>query len=332
MGHVQRRQFLTAAGALLATPLARAQQPRQKVRRIGFLSPLAYPPPDGFPFPLFLAALRRHGYEAGKNLVIEARWTAGSPERLAQFVEELVRLDVELIVTVGNESTDAVRKATQKIPIVMWTNYFVIERGVIASYARPGGNVTGNVYAMQPNDWVQKTFQLLKEAVPTARRSAHIRHVDSTWGFWDEPSIARSNLALGMSSNLVRFGAPADLEAVFAQLKTIRPEVMHVSAGSFIPLFFKQIAAFAIDQKIVSLSEAPLYVRAGGCLRYGLDPTELVDQVANFVDKILGGAKPANLSVVQPTKFVLAMNATTARAIGLKPPESFMVRVDQVIE
>ena len=332
MGHVQRRQFLTAAGALLATPLARAQQRAQKVRRIGFLSPIAAPPPDAFPSPVFRDALRRRGYEVGKNLVIEARFAGGNLERLGQLAEELVRLDVELIITAVNDATDAARKATQKIPIVMLANFFVIERGAIASFARPGGNVTGTVYVMQPNEWLLKTFQLLKEAVPTAKRSAHIRHVDSTWGFWDERALEHGNLALGMTSQLVPFRAPEDLEAVFEQLKAARPEVMHVSAGSFIPSFFKQIAAFAIEHKIVSLSETATYTRAGGYLSYGLDLTELWDQVASFVDRILLGAKPADLPVVQPTKFVLTMNGKTARAIGLKLPESFMFRVDQVFE
>jgi putative ABC transport system substrate-binding protein len=331
MSHVHRRQFLIAASALTTAPLSSFAQLAQKVRRIGYLHPGVAPTPLNVPTG-FLESLRRRGYEVGKNLVIEARYAAGNLERLPQLAEELVRLDVELIVTVVNDATDAARKVTQKVPIVMLANFFVIEREVIASYARPGANVTGTVYAMQPNDWLLKTFQLLKEAVPTARRSAHIRHVDATWGFWDERSLERGNLALGMTSKLVPFRAPEDLGAVFEQLKVARPEVMHVSAGSFIGSFFKQIAAFAIEHKIVSLSEPATYVHAGGCLTYGPDPTEIWDQPVSFVDRILRGAKPADLPVVQPTKFVLTMNAKTARAIGLKPPESFMLRVDQVVD
>jgi putative ABC transport system substrate-binding protein len=332
MGQFRRRHFLIAAGALTTAPLASFAQPAQKVRRIGFLAPFPAPPkpPDGPG--TFRDALRRRGYEVGKNLVIEARWAAGNLERLAQLAEELVRLDVELIVSVSNDASDAARKATRSIPIVMWANTFPIERGLIASFARPGGNVTGTVWSMHPENALLKWFQLLKEAVPSARRSARIGATDSAYRFFDARAIERGIVALGMTHQRIPFIAPGDLDAVLEQLKTSRAEVFHVPGLTFIPSFYKQIAAFAIEHKMVSISDVASYARAGGCLSYGLDPRELIDQIASYVDRILRGAKPGDLAIEQPTKFLMTLNASTARAIGLKPPESFMLRVDQVIE
>lgn len=325
-----RRRLLLASSALLAAPLASFAQPAQKVRRIGWLQLENAPTPPEVSAP-FRDSLRRRGYEEGKNLVIEARWAQGKLERLPHLAEDLVRLDVEVIVTASNDASDVARKVTPSIPIVMIANWFPIQRGLIASFARPGGNVTGTVYSLEPENTLLKLFQLLKEAMPTATRSAHIGTEDSAYRFWDERATERGIVALGMTRRRIPFKSPEDLQSVLQQLKESRAEVMHVPGSPVVGSFFKQIAAFAMEHRIVSISDAAGYPRVGGCISYGLDLMELFDKGASFVDRILRGAKPGDLPVEGPSKFLLILNASTARAIGLKPPESFMLRVDQVI-
>ena len=223
-----RRQFLAALGlGTLAAPLASFEQPAQKVRRIGFLYG-GVRPPAGARSPL-AESLRRVGYEEGRNLGIERRFAEGKAERLSGHAEELVRLDVELIVTLGNAATDAARRATQTVPIVMWANLFPVERGLVASLAHPGGNVTGTVWYARPIESVTKVYQIAKEAVPNAKRSAILADpTEPADRFYDQQELLRSVAAIGMTRVRIDMSRPEDLEAALDQLKASRTELFYV--------------------------------------------------------------------------------------------------------
>jgi putative ABC transport system substrate-binding protein len=330
-----RRHFLLGAGALLATPFRSFSQPAQKMRRIGYLSP-GFPSPGGSTSRIartLQEALGRAGYEEGKNLIFEARYAKGKAERLAGLAEELVRLEVELIVAATNSASDAARRATRTLPIVMLANMFPVERGLAASLARPGGNVTGTVWWAQPQDSVTKLYQLLKEAVPSAKRSANITNpADPQIRFYDLEKLDRMRAGMGLSHTRITMTRPEDLEAVLDQLKASGAEVLYVGAAVPITSRWREIAAFAIAQRMVSISDVSGYLNDGGLLSYGPDWTALVDRTVSYVDRILRGAKPGDLPIEQASKYEMVLNAKTARAIGFKPPASFMVQVDRVIE
>lgn len=332
MGQAHRRRFVLASGALLAAPLSSlAQQPARKVRRIGVLSPHAKPPP-GSTSP-FREVLRRAGYEVGKNLVIEARYADAKPDRLPELAQELVRLNVELIVALENAATDAAKRATQTTPIVMYANMFPVERGLIASLGRPGGSVTGTVWHAQPKETALKMSQLLREAVPNAKRPASLSSDrDPLVPFYDVPKLLRNIADLGLEHRRISIAQDDDFRTVLNLLKLSRPDILVVAAFPVVRRHWREIAAFAVEQRIVSISDSPGYLSAGGLLTYGPDAAALAVQNASYVVRILKGAKPGELAVEQAHKYVMAINAKTAQAIGFKPPPSFMLRVDKVIE
>lgn len=332
MGQVRRRKFLLASGALLAAPLASIAQPAQPVRRIGFLSPYL-PPPPGTAW-LFRESLRRAGYEEGKNLVIEARFAEGNVKRLPVLAEELVRSKVEVIVAVVNSASDAARRASQTIPIVMFANMFPVERGLAASLARPGGNVTGTVWWAQPQETATKMYQILKEAAPYAKRAAEIRDpTDPQDHLYDRQKMTRMIATMGMTNTYIELRRLDGLKAALDQIKENKIDVLYVTGGGGpVGSSFREIAAFAIERKLVSISDSPTYIGAGGLLTYGPDGAELYDRTVSYVDRILRGAKPADLPIEQASKYVMAFNTKTARAIGFTPPPSFMLRVDKVVE
>lgn len=327
----RRRRFLLASSALIAAPLTAIAQPAQRLRRIGFLSPFP-PPPPGAPW-LFREALKRAGYEEGKNLVIEARFAEGNVERLPALAEELVRSNVELIVASVNSGSDAARRATQTIPIVMLGNMFPVERGLVASLARPGGNITGTVWWAKPRESAIKIFQILKEAVPRAKRSAQIWDpTDPQARFYDMADTERSVAAIGMNSTFIAMTQSENLEAALGQLKASRAEVLYVTGYPAVASRWREIAAFALEQKLVSISDTSPYLNAGGLLSYGPNIADLFDRTVSYVDRIVRGAKPGDLAVEQVSKYESVLNTKTAKAIGFKPPPSFMLRVDRLVE
>lgn len=328
VGQVQRRHFLFATSALLAAPFARPQESR-KVRRIGYLFLEPRPKPN----PRYREALRRAGWEDGKNLQRVDRSAEGNPERMLELAEELVRLDVELIVAIGNHASDAARRATKTIPIVMWGNMFPVERGLITSLARPGGNVTGTVWYAQPDDTSRKMYQILREAAPMAKRSVSFADpTDPQMRFYDLTTSAKVVAAMGFTDTQIMVTRPEDLDAAFRQIVAIEAEVFNVRALRPILARYRDVAAFAIERKLITISDVETYVHVGGLLSYGPDVTEVMERTVSYIDRILRGAKPGDLPVEQASKYVMALNAKTANAIRFKPPASFMLRVDRTIE
>ena len=322
---------LSVSRVVLASPLPLFAQPARNVRRIGVLSPHAKPPP-GSNSPL-IDSLRRAGYEVGKNLVIETRRAEGKPDRLPALARELVKLNVELIVAIENAATDAAKQATRTVPIVMWANMFPVERGLITSLARPGGNITGTVWHAQPKETALKVYQFLKEAAPSAKRSANLSDDrDPLIPFYDVPKYLRDIADLGLEHRRISIAPGEDFGTVLDLLNRHRPDVLMVAGYPVVARYWREIAAFAIEKRIVSISDSPGYLTAGGLLTYGPDGATMPDQVVFYVVRILQGAKPADLPIDQPHKYLMALNAKTAKAIGFKPPSTFMTRVDKVID
>jgi putative ABC transport system substrate-binding protein len=331
-----RRRFITdfviALMPLGATASAQEYKAQQagEVARIGYLlgaareqtSPLVKAFQDG---------LRDLGYVPGRNVVIEYRFADGKPERLPQLAQDLVRLKVDVIVTGSNPHVIAAKQATTTIPIVMVYARDPVGDGLVASVSRPGGNVTGlsqDVGAEIPG----KRLALLKELVPKLSRVAVLVNPGFPPALAALKAMEAPARTLGMT--VARFDArgPGDLEGVFAAVTRARSDALVVTGG---PVQFNmrtQIAQLALRHRLPSISAITEDVEAGGLMSYGASLTDQWRRAATYVDKILKGAKPADLPVEQPTKFDLLINLKTAKALGLTIPPSLLARADQVIE
>jgi putative ABC transport system substrate-binding protein len=318
---------------MLVTPLVSFAQPARKVRRIGFLLGESADTPSGRTIRSdFNRGLREIGYEEGVNLAIEWRFAEGKTENLKSLAEELIRSKVELIVTLGDDSaTLAAAEASRTTPIVMMNAGFPVERGLIKSFARPGGNVTGTTYA--PLETSFKQFQLLKEAVPGAKRIAMLTQTPFTpWGktlFSQWNDHGRSQW---MNFETFHIAQPEELAETLKRIAAWRPEALFVNTAPLIRTRSEEIAAFAIERRIPTFSTGVLFVNAGALIYYGPDIPALLKVTMSYVDRILKGANPGDLPVEQPSRYELALNAKTARAIGFKFPQSLLVRADRVIE
>jgi len=326
---VNRRGALGVLLALAAARRASYAQQQGKVRRIGYLSPGS---PPGM-HDDWLNALRRAGYEEGRNIAVERRYAEGQVARLSALADELVRLDVELIVAYLNDASDAAARATKTKPIVMFANMFPAERGLIKSLAQPGGNVTGTVWWANPNVTRLKMLQIVKDAVPKARRVSWLTNLNEPqYRFYDLSELHRSAAAIGLGVQLVGMSNIAEKNAALDRIAAYRPDALFVGGSLSTFGVFPEVAAFAIKRKLVSLSDGSSFVQAGGLLAYGPDIHDLVDRTVSYIDRILQGAKPGDLPVEQATKWRFELNAKTARAIGFKPSTTFMMGVDRRVE
>jgi len=318
---------------LLAGPLPTEAQQAGKVYRIGFLT-------TGSPnrtFKLRMAAFRQGliklGYVEGKNVVIEERYAKGRREKLPKLAAELVRLNFDVIVThgssVGIVVDQAAKAVGRTIPIVFAVSADPIGDGAVASLARPGGNITG--LSDSHSDLVPKRLELLKEVVPSASRVAVL---------WDPgtPHTARQLKALkavaptlGVTLLPVRFAEP-DVGDAFAEIRREGPDALNVFGWSLIATYRRQIAEFALKNRLPAISTAERSARVGFLMSYGVNFQDMYRRAATFVDKILKGAKPAELPVEQPTRFYLTLNLKTAKVLGIKFPPEVLFRADKVIK
>lgn len=328
MSHVQRRRFLIASGALLAAPLAHGQQ-TQKVKRIGYLSPeVAESEPGRRNQRLLRESLRRIGYEEGRNLAIEWRFAAGESHLLKQFATDLVRHDVELIVAVSGAT--AAIAATRTIPIVMYFGFMPVETGIVQSLSRPGGNVTGTAWTSP--ELAGKLLQILKEAVPRATRVAVLWNPTGSASIYT-PEAERSARALGVTREYFDTKRPEEIPAVLKRIAASRTDALEIMYDpAVIGSRLREVASFAIAHKLVSIGTARAVVNTGGLLYYGPEPSDIADQTAGYVDRILRGAKPADLPVQLPRKYEFVINGKTARAIGYKVPTTLLLRADELIQ
>ncbi len=319
----------TLALGLLAAPLPVEAQQAGKVYRIGFLTPGSVEP-----FKYLLAAfkqgLQELGYLEGKNVVIEERYAAGRRERLPELAAELIRLKVDVLVVHGGSTAGVVQRLNKMIPIVMALAADPVGDGVVASFARPGGNVTG--LTDFHSDLVPKRLELLKEVVPSASRVAVL---------WTSAGPAQARQlkglqavapAFGMTLFPVEFTKPEDIDRAFAAIRKERPDALNVLGYPLIGTYRRQIAEFALKSRLPTISTFERFVEAGGLMTYGANFLDLYRRAATYVDKILKGAKPADLPVELPIKFDLIINLKTAKAIGLTIPPEVLYRATKVIK
>jgi len=320
-------------GLLVAARRAVGQRP-VKVFRIGYLSLRAGPNAND---EAFVQRLRERGYRNGDNLLIEYRWADEDLSLLERQANELVRFPVDVIVTAQVPAVRIAKKATATIPIVMVATADPVGTGLIPSFARPGGNLTGLSYLT--NDLAAKRLQLLHELVPGAARIAVL-----AWDFGGrDPAskkrgptmLAETEAAgrlLGTEVRAHLIGSATDLPQAFAAIEQARSQALIVKNNSFIYEHRAAIIEMAKRLRIPDMYEAREFVAAGGLVSYGPDVMELYRQAAGFVDKIFKGAKPADLPVQQPTKLDLVLNLKTAKAIGLTIPQSLLLRANEVIQ
>ena len=326
---VARRTFLmTTAGALLAAPLAAGAQPARRVWRIGFLGVGA--PGQRTSEEAFRQGLREHGYLEGQSVIIEARYAEGRIERLDGLATELVRLKVDVIVTVGMQGALAARSATTTIPIVVATAADLVGAGLATSLARPGGNLTGT--SSLNSELSGKRIELLKELLPGLSRLAVLWNGANPGSVhtWQETQAAAQKLAVKLRSLEIR--KADDLGQAFEVAKRGNEKAVVVIQDSLTLANQTVIAQLAARYRLPAIYGSSGFVEAGGLMAYGASRRELWRHAAVLVDKILKGAKPGDLPIEQPTTFELVINLKTAKALGLTIPPSLLARADEVIQ
>ena len=321
--------FSLALGVLLAPLAADAQQPG-RVYRIGNL--IQSNPSVAAPFlEAFTQGLREFGYIEGKNIAFERRWADNNVDKLPDLAAELVREKVDLIMVATVPAALATKRATTTVPIVMAGIPDPVALGLVASLARPRGNVTGVAFDVGP-EVIGKTLQLLKEAVPKISRVAVLWNPDSPalTAYWKELRSAAQTLRIGLESVEVR--ASGDFDSAFSAMTRARVDALMVMPDPLVYSHRRRIVDFAGKSRLPSTYALREFVDEGGLIFYGASYLAAFRRVGYYIDKILKGAKPADLPVEQPTKFELIINLKTAKALGLTIPQSVLIRADEVIQ
>jgi len=329
---MRRREFITLLGGAAATwPLATsAQQPAGRVSRVGYL---------GIPsreqalhlIKAFEERLRSLGYRDGDNVAIEYRFANGELERLPALAAELVRLGADVIVASSNPGTVAAMKATTTVPIVMIGGVDPVSTGLVASLARPGGNVTG-LTPDAGSEILGKRFELLKEILPNLSRVGILFNPDVAFNRSRQTSMTATARTLGLTTIPVEARGLDALEQAFAMMVRERAQAFVMQGDSVLYNNRRQIVEMALRNHLPAASLQKEYADAGFLLTYGADTQDLYRRAAGFVDKIFKGANPAELPVEQPTKFELVINLKTARALDIIVPPTLLTRADEVIE
>ena len=324
---MDRRLFTSClALGVLAAQLAKAQQAR-KTYQIGYLA-LGSRPDDGAPPAALRQALAELGYSEGKNVTYIGRWAESMRARLPALAVELVAMSVDVIVTASSGAARAAKNATSAIPIVMAFSTDPVGQGLIASLARPGGNVTG----MSDNaiDLSAKRLELLKEAAPTASRIAVLWNAQDRAMTQRYQQIDRAAQALALSIQPLGVRQPDDFERVFSEMNRQRPDAMIMVTDVLTNLNRKRVFDYAEAHRIPAMYEFASLVREGGLMSYGPSDDDLFGRAAVYVDKILKGAKPSELPAEEPTLYHLVINNRTAKALGLNMPQSLLLRAEFV--
>ena len=313
---------------LIAVSFAQAQQPT-KVTRLGILI-ASSPSTEKSRIDSFLQGMRELGYVEGKNLFIEWRYAEGKFDRLPDLAAELARLKVEVIVTTGSTSTRAAKQATSTIPIVMFQDTDPVASGFVASLARPGGNITG-LSTLRP-EISGKQLELLKETVPRLSRVAVLGTSTTAGNAQQLRETERAAGTLGVQAQYLDVLGAQDIETAFRSASKGRADAVLVLASPVFVLQRKQLADLAVKNRLPGIYDRREFVEDGGLMSYGASTTDLYRRAATFVDKILKGAKPADLPVEQPTKFEFVINLKTAKQTGLMIPPNVLARADRVIK
>jgi putative ABC transport system substrate-binding protein len=327
---VDRRRFLlTSLAAAFVAPLIAEGQQAGKVYRIGYLSSESANPPNGLE--AFRQGVRELGYVDGRNVLIEARFAEHKLDRLPELAAELVRLRMDVIVTFSTPAARAAKQATHTIPIVMSSGGDPVGSGLVASLARPGGNVTGLTHLAGPEMWA-KVLEFLKGIAPKVSRVGVLRNSTIPPEVRGFEALQEPARALGLSLLSVEFRAADELTRAFETMTRDHADAFVASESPLNVEHRRSIAEYAIQKRLPTAFGHRAFVDAGGLISYGASFDNLPRQAATYVDKILKGAKPGDLPVEQPTKFELVINLKTAKALGLTIPPSLLQRADQVIE
>jgi putative tryptophan/tyrosine transport system substrate-binding protein len=322
-----RRGVIGLVGSAAAWPLAAwAQQPRS-LPTIGFLggaTPANWIHWTGG----FIGRLSELGWTDGRTVAIEYRWAEGRSERFAEFAAEFVRLKVDVIVTVGSAAL-AAKQVTSIIPIVFAAATDPLGGGLVASLARPGGNVTG--LSMQASDAAGKRLELLRELLPGLRRLAVIGNPGYPAAVYEMGEVRTAARTLGLGIEVMEIRSAEDIAGTFPMLKS-GPQALYVCADPLVNANHARINTLALGARVPTMHAVRDFLGAGGFISYGPSLVHSFRRAADYVDKILRGAKPGDLPVEQPTKFDLVFNLTTARALDLEIPATLLARADEVIE
>jgi putative ABC transport system substrate-binding protein len=325
---VNRRTFISGLAGSAAWPLAaRAQQPA-KLPTIGLLGATA-PAAASQRTAAFLQRLRELGWVESRNVAIEFRWAEGRTERFAEIAAELVQLKVDVIVTSGAGPVMAAKQATSTIPIVFTVASDPVGTGLVASLARPGGNVTGLSY--QGPDLGAKRVELLREVIPGLRRLAIMVNSNAAGAMQEMREVLAAAGSLGLEVTTLDVRQAEDIAPAFASLEG-RAQALLICADPLVNAYRMRIIALALGTGLPTIFGERENVETGGLMSYGPAIPDLFRRAAEHVDKILRGVKTADIPVEQPTKFELIINLKTAKALNIRIPESFLVRADEVIE
>ena len=325
---MRRRDFITLVGSAAAIPLA-AHAQQQALPVVAFVR-------DGSPeanaryVAAFRKGLNESGYVEGQNVTVEYHWLEGQYDRLTALLADLVRRQVAVIATLGNVTSVAAKAATSAIPIVFAVGEDPVKLGLVASLARPGGNVTGTNFLVQ--ETVAKRFRLLHELVPKAARVAVLVNPRNSTTDTTLRGTKEAAAALGLQLQILNASSIGEIEAAFATLARERPDALFVGGDAFFVGRAVQLASLAAHNRIPAAYSLRVHVAAGGLMSYGTDIGDAFRQVGVYTGGILKGAKPADLPVLQSTKFELVLNLQTARLLGIEVPPGIISIADEVIE
>jgi putative ABC transport system substrate-binding protein len=326
---VRRREFITMlGGAAAAWSLAARAQQSGKVPTIGFLGQSTRSATSEWTT-AFVQRLRELGWIDGRNLAIEYRWGEGLNERFAQIAAEFVRLKVDVIVTGATPPTIAAKQATSVIPIVFATAGDPVATGIVASLARPGGNATG--LSTQTPELAGKRLEILHEALPNLRRLGIMGNVGNPLSVLESGEVQAAARTLALEVHTVEIQRAQDIAPAIDALNG-RADALYVCIDGLMNANRIRINTLSLGARLPTMHGAREYVESGGLMSYGPNFPDLYRRTADYVDKVLRGAKPGDLPIEQPTKFDFIINLTTAKALGLKIPESFLLRADEAIE
>jgi putative tryptophan/tyrosine transport system substrate-binding protein len=324
-----RRQFITLlGGAAVAWPLAARAEQARKLRTIGFLGSTAASA-ESERTSAFVRRLGEHGWIEGRTVAIEYRWGGGRTERFADIAAEFVRLKVDLIVATGTPTVVAAKQATPIIPIVFSMAGDPVGTGLVAHLARPGGNITG--LSTQAPDLAGKRLELLREALPGLRRLAIFANLESPLVVLEAREVEAAARPMGLEPIRLEVRRAEDIEPIFQAHKG-RAEALYVCADPLVSANRERINTLALAGRLPTMHGLREYAVPGGVMSYGPNIPDLFRRAADLVDKILRGAKPADIPVEQPTKFDLVINLIVAKALGLDVPPTLLARADEVIE
>jgi putative ABC transport system substrate-binding protein len=325
---VHRRAFLAAVtGGLLAAPLVAEGQQAKRVPVVGYLIERSGPTAFDEAFRL---GLRELGYSEGRNIVVEHRWAEGKTERLPALAAELVKMKVDVILTSGTPGGLAAKNATSTIPIVLASGGDFVADGLVANFARPGGNITGlSVFARELSG---KRLEILKEAIPGMTRVAVAfnRLNPGTRSLYNETETVAARLGLKALPLDIQF--PDGVDAAFAEAVRLRADAVVIISDGATIVHRAQLGSAGLKHRMPTIFANKTYSEGGGLMSYGPDIIEVWHRAAMYVDRILKGARPADMPIEQPTKFELVISLKTAKAIGLTIPPSLLQRADGVIQ